>query len=229
MKATDEQILLMVEQGIDIHSIMAEFGYKSDSHIYTVCKKHGVKLKAVQNRRDKVVEMRKSGMLMAEIASALGMTEVNVGSICKRYGMGRGYVKPHTEMSVCKECGCMFIKPVNRKDQEFCSDECRKAHSHRIHDPKRRARKRNCSECEEIDIKDVAKRDHGICYLCGEPVDWNDYTYSNGKKVVHRNYPSVDHVIPLIKGGAHAMSNVRLAHLGCNSSKGTKDADELHS
>lgn len=39
--------------------------------------------------------------------------------------------------------------------------------------------------------------------------------------------PSIDHVIPLSRGGAHAMGNVQSAHLRCNSSKGDKLIGEV--
>jgi 5-methylcytosine-specific restriction endonuclease McrA len=34
--------------------------------------------------------------------------------------------------------------------------------------------------------------------------------------------PSHDHVVPLTKGGSNTPDNVRLAHRGCNSSKGNR-------
>jgi len=44
---------------------------------------------------------------------------------------------------------------------------------------------------------------------------------SDGREVfiVGLEYPSLDHVIPLSKGGEHSMSNARLAHTYCNSIK----------
>lgn len=37
----------------------------------------------------------------------------------------------------------------------------------------------------------------------------------------------MDHVIPLARGGWHAMDNVKLACLGCNIRKNDKDLDSL--
>lgn len=37
--------------------------------------------------------------------------------------------------------------------------------------------------------------------------------------IVGYDYPSIDHVIPISKGGTHTWDNVRLAHHHCNSIK----------
>lgn len=67
---------------------------------------------------------------------------------------------------------------------------------------------------------DVHTRDGWTCQLCHEPID-PSITWPHSKS------PSIDHVIPLSRGGAHAMANVQSAHLGCNSSKGDKLMDEV--
>ncbi len=56
-----------------------------------------------------------------------------------------------------------------------------------------------------VDREAVFHRDNGRCWIC--------------KKIVHHSDRSIDHVIPLIKGGEHSPQNVRLAHMRCNSSK----------
>ena len=65
-----------------------------------------------------------------------------------------------------------------------------------------------------VTLKRVIKRDGGICQLCGKTVD----TTSAGR--VRLYYPSIDHIIPLSKGGGHTWNNVQLAHMICNSRKG---------
>ncbi|MFD5384256.1 HNH endonuclease [Streptomyces sp. NPDC127074] len=60
--------------------------------------------------------------------------------------------------------------------------------------------------------RDVYERDGWVCQLCRLPIDptvaWPDSAS-----------PSVDHIMPLAKGGEHSMANVQAAHLGCNSRK----------
>lgn len=70
---------------------------------------------------------------------------------------------------------------------------------------------------ERFAPRDVHERDRWTCGLCDGPVDpavaWPDPLSA-----------SVDHIVPLSRGGAHALANVQCAHLGCNSSKGDREA-----
>jgi 5-methylcytosine-specific restriction endonuclease McrA len=55
-----------------------------------------------------------------------------------------------------------------------------------------------------------------VCYLCGKPVDFS-------LKPPHPLSPSIDHVIPIDKGGSpDDIDNLRLAHRTCNRAKGVK-------
>lgn len=68
---------------------------------------------------------------------------------------------------------------------------------------------------EPYTVDFLAERDEFICHLCGDLVDmtlfWPD-----------RYSPSVDHVIPLSRGGDDTLANVKLSHLTCNLSKGNR-------
>ncbi|WP_153301198.1 HNH endonuclease [Priestia flexa] len=61
----------------------------------------------------------------------------------------------------------------------------------------------------DISIERLMKRDKGICYLCNESVDIK-------LDPNHDYYPSIEHVIPVAKGGTHSWDNVKLAHRKCN-------------
>lgn len=50
------------------------------------------------------------------------------------------------------------------------------------------------------------------CHICGEAID---YTLSRDEP---RSFV-IDHVIPLHRGGADELSNVKAAHRACNSTK----------
>lgn len=84
---------------------------------------------------------------------------------------------------------------------------------------RRRAQKKAASTGEPVLLAVIAERDGWRCSLCSHPVDpavaWPGSLS-----------PSLDHRVPISKGGAHDPSNVFLAHLGCNSSKGDRLLDD---
>ncbi len=76
---------------------------------------------------------------------------------------------------------------------------------------KRRALKYK-TQVESINEKIVFMRDGWICQICHKRVD---------KKFKHPNpmSASLDHIVPMNKGGTHTYNNVQLAHLRCNMEK----------
>lgn len=63
---------------------------------------------------------------------------------------------------------------------------------------------------------DLVSSTHGPeCHICGITID-------RGLRHPHPGSRSFDHVIPLSKGGAHILANVKLAHLSCNMRKGNR-------
>jgi len=58
------------------------------------------------------------------------------------------------------------------------------------------------------------------CYLCLQPID---------RALGPNGYlaPSLDHVVPISRGGADTMENVRPCHKGCNSHKGKRLLSEI--
>jgi len=78
----------------------------------------------------------------------------------------------------------------------------------------RRARK-NSVKSVSYNKSDIYTRDNGVCYLCDEPINLN-IKWPDIKSF------SIDHVIPLSKGGGDTPDNVKSSHLFCNLSKGVK-------
>lgn len=126
-----------------------------------------------------------------------------------------------------KYCSCGSLIFQNRS---LC-DSCRKARakeskkkSRRRHDKKKELRRRMQMRDGDFTIllEDVFKRDNGVCWLCRELCEWNDYVMKDNAFIAGNKYPSIDHVVPLAKGGKHIWSNIRLAHRICNSIKSDK-------
>lgn len=106
----------------------------------------------------------------------------------------------------CRECGNDIY--VSNTRQKLCNT-CAIKHNKKSHSNK--------------PLRELYKRDKGICYICGSKCDYEDYTYRGNIFIAGNNYPSIDHVIPLCKGGKDDWSNIKLAHRICNSIKSAKD------
>ena len=66
---------------------------------------------------------------------------------------------------------------------------------------------------EDVDRMTLMERDSWTCKLCGLPID-------SGLKFPHPLSQSIDHVMPVSKGGEHSYANTQAAHLNCNIRKG---------
>lgn len=125
----------------------------------------------------------------------------------------------------CVECGDVF--GTYQPNQVTCSPECSKKRQRRRND--KRLNADNIVD-RDITLATLYKRDKGICYICGAPCDYDDYTRDGNNVTCGITYPSIDHLIPLARGGKHSWDNVRLAHHRCNSVKSDtipEQADEL--
>ena len=126
---------------------------------------------------------------------------------------------------VCKYCGNPFMTQY-KKSKVFCCEECGNKHAHYM---RKIAAKRRHGKITALDRLDnditlplLFKRDKGVCKICGGLCNWSDIEVKDGYAVVGDNYPSIDHIKPISKGGSHTWDNVQLAHKQCNSIKSDK-------
>jgi 5-methylcytosine-specific restriction endonuclease McrA len=137
------------------------------------------------------------------------------------------------EAVCCDVCGADFFprylhQAISHRGR-FCSNRCwlarlaenkriheSKTHANRVYSARRRARKQ-LVPFEDFDRKEIFDRDGWICGICSNPVD-------------HRlSFPdhlsaSLDHVVPLSKGGSHTKTNSQCSHWICNSRKTSSPA-----
>lgn len=120
-------------------------------------------------------------------------------------------IKRNPKLMDCESCGMPFeyaeyAGSFKRKYCDVCGPRLER-------DRLRRRRKitRNKAIEKIVDVH-IYARDNWVCQICGEHVnehiEWPDPMSS-----------SLDHIIPISKGGEHIKVNVQLAHLGCNSRK----------
>lgn len=122
----------------------------------------------------------------------------------------------------CSVCGTITSRPT------YCSDKCAKKAKNSRKEAARRARISNQLVDKDITLESLFKRDKGVCHICGDRCDYEDYTVMGGVFVAGDWYPSIDHVVALSNGGKHSWSNVRLAHRLCNTKKIKQIIPRLH-
>lgn len=79
----------------------------------------------------------------------------------------------------------------------------------------REALKRGAEGAETFSYGEVFERDEWRCGICSSQVN-PELRYPDPMSA------SLDHIVPLAKGGAHSLANAQLAHLFCNLSKGDR-------
>lgn len=111
-------------------------------------------------------------------------------------------------MLTCQGCGSAFPRGRRGPAGRFCSAACKSANVRQL---------RNAtSNYWQVDKHTIFERDDWTCKLCGNPV-------KEGMAWPHPMSPSLDHVVPVIRGGTNEMTNLQLAHLVCNMRKGASD------
>lgn len=113
----------------------------------------------------------------------------------------------------CPVCGTITDRP------KYCSERCAKKVANTYGELRRRNLIKSAMVDKDITVDGLYIRDKGRCAICGGRCDWDDYTVRNSTKICGDWYPSVDHIIPLAKGGLHSWDNVQLAHRRCNWEK----------
>lgn len=119
----------------------------------------------------------------------------------------------------CQTCG---VEWEGKGQQRFCV-RCGKKRARlakKIQERRRKLRMQANAPCERIDPVEVFIRDNWVCGICGKKVRQNAH-YN------HDHAATLDHIVPLAKGGAHAMSNVQCSHRACNLRKSDKSGGQL--
>jgi 5-methylcytosine-specific restriction endonuclease McrA len=150
------------------------------------------------------------------------------------------YVTPSTNLRGCHPCKKQRARERNRRDAERLNAEgrCR-------YDRTREARRITVAKWERSNpdkrieyrhrhralkalavsepymLSEVIAKTESLCHLCGKEVDLD---------LTGRDQPmrkSVDHIVPLSKGGDDTLANVALTHFRCNSAKGNRSVPSL--
>ena len=75
------------------------------------------------------------------------------------------------------------------------------------------ARRRGATVIEYVMRHKIYQRDEGVCGICNLPVELEDLT--------------IDHVVPINRGGQHTNDNAQVAHRLCNALKRNRLQEEI--
>lgn len=150
-----------------------------------------------------------------QIVDQTGFSRNKVNKIVKRFGITMKWEYNGPSHS-CPVCGAITKRP------KYCSAECAKKAEYKSREVSRRTKIRNAMVDNDITVRSLYKRDNGYCHICGMKTNLEDYVVVSDTMICGNWYPSIDHVIPLSKGGEHSWKNVKLAHRICNSLKSDK-------
>jgi 5-methylcytosine-specific restriction endonuclease McrA len=132
--------------------------------------------------------------------------------------------RPPDQTSVCPICGKEFNQRGNKL--KYCSSLCSieaQAEVYKRNTLTRRALRVVNGNLEKINPKDIFERDGWRCQICGKKVLKGLYKIKGTKR--YHNAPSIDHIIPISRGGQHTKSNVQCACYLCNCKKGNRVSD----
>jgi 5-methylcytosine-specific restriction endonuclease McrA len=116
-------------------------------------------------------------------------------------------------LGACQHCGNNCETYVCRDCQQASVEKYRKLNYDKIRNSKRKYRKTlRGVESEPYTHNEIAQRDGWRCQLCKKKVD-------RRLKYPHLMSMSIDHIVPISRGGTDVRSNVQLAHFSCNSKK----------
>lgn len=119
-----------------------------------------------------------------------------------------------TRELACARCSTPFT--TRKPNRLYCSKLCSRRSTRRPKELRSRSRFRQPTTPVRLSRLRIYERDEWRCWLCDGAVNpelrWPDPRSA-----------SLDHVVPLSRGGADDESNLRLAHLDCNAARGAPE------
>ena len=229
----------MYAAGVDMCGIASATGI-SVRYIAAILRERGVDIDA--NRRNRLQHERHEALRAVltdfkAIRGELGGCRADrllkgAQRRAERDGKGFGKAERFVEdfapsWAECKHCGRRYLffpslKKFGRKSANaYCSKACSRRANKRSSSIGHRLRAHGGADKprDSIKLDEVIERDNGICYICGCRTSKDDHYYSRGWFACGDRYPTIDHVVPLAKGGMHTWGNVRLACHRCNRLK----------
>ena len=113
----------------------------------------------------------------------------------------------------CAFCGATFFSQYSNK--LYCSDNCKAKSKKAKNGSRRRCRKYGTFYDNTIKREEILERDKYTCQICGKRCNPNDKRWGS----FGPDYPTIDHIVPIARGGKHIRENLQCACAMCNSYK----------
>jgi 5-methylcytosine-specific restriction endonuclease McrA len=127
----------------------------------------------------------------------------------------------------CRKCKKEFVSDIahlagipSKHLGYYCSNDCKESSLRAQQSKHTHQRRSKLKGGDSIDLYELADKSQWMCALCNQVIDKNNKHYRHNTNL---QGPSIDHIIPISKGGKHTWDNVQLAHLICNSLRGNKE------
>ena len=128
--------------------------------------------------------------------------------------------RPKIKKWICGWCNEEMWWPTDYNGACAYHDHCRKE-AKKAENRKKYAKRRGAQiSGEKFSHETIAARDNYICYLCGDEVDMTISRLDN-------RGATLDHVIPISRGGVDSLENVKLTHRVCNMRKSNRLLEEV--
>lgn len=132
---------------------------------------------------------------------------------CRYIGLNGHERRPEVFTFSCAKCNNEFER-VRKPGFILYCDNCRLIRQRERYRMKT-VRRQGALASPRISCDEIAARDNFICHICVEPVDMTIPR-------TNRMGATLDHVVPLSKGGLDVRENLKLAHWICNNQKSNK-------
>lgn len=120
-----------------------------------------------------------------------------------------GCSRPVRAKTVCNMHYKRLLRAEGRMNDQPWND--RRRHNYHA----RRARMNGARNGNVVMLSEIVARDGSRCQWCGEVVDL-ELAWPNPLS------KSIDHIVPISKGGTHELGNCQMMHLRCNSANGDR-------
>lgn len=230
-KADEKYRQMFYELGLD--ATFDYIGFERKDHIWFRCKKCGREAP----RSNDVFKGRQKRLLCRNCGNGMRIYSPEVDDILAYYSEGHSVTETCEKFGINKTRLNNWVKIrriTNGKTFREGGQECNKRRAEEsarlcvvlVHNPHNashylRAKMRGASAEIGITLPKLFKRDNGVCQICGMICYFsNDYCADL--------YPTIDHIVPISKGGSHTWNNVQLAHRICNLNKRDYVGKEWH-